>query len=123
MRGKTWLFKFNPVKQVTFYILRKSLLLVINVLEMHYIPKLLNTVKSSVLVLSQETIHHFESGDMENTEIIITQLSGFFTEVRGAVSNSVPIIIATLSCGFLRYPVHRYHAVPSPGFGPTTLWL
>jgi hypothetical protein len=23
----------------------------------------------------------------------------------------------------LRYPAHRYHAVPSPGFEPTTLWL
>jgi hypothetical protein len=23
----------------------------------------------------------------------------------------------------LRYPAHRYHAVPSPGFKPTTLWL
>jgi hypothetical protein len=23
----------------------------------------------------------------------------------------------------LRYPAHRYRAVPSPGFEPTTLWL
>jgi hypothetical protein len=23
----------------------------------------------------------------------------------------------------LRYPGHRYHTVPSPGFEPTTLWL
>jgi hypothetical protein len=23
----------------------------------------------------------------------------------------------------LRYPAHRYHAVPSPGFEPMTLWL
>jgi hypothetical protein len=23
----------------------------------------------------------------------------------------------------LRYPAHRYHAVPSPGLEPTTLWL
>jgi hypothetical protein len=23
----------------------------------------------------------------------------------------------------LRYPAHRYHAVPLPGFEPTTLWL
>jgi hypothetical protein len=23
----------------------------------------------------------------------------------------------------LTYPAHRYHAVPSPGFEPTTLWL
>jgi hypothetical protein len=23
----------------------------------------------------------------------------------------------------LRYPAHIYHAVPSPGFEPTTLWL
>jgi hypothetical protein len=23
----------------------------------------------------------------------------------------------------LRYPAQRYHAVPSPGFEPTTLWV
>jgi hypothetical protein len=45
----------------------------------------------------------------------------FFTEVRGAASNSAYYGYPEL--WILRYPAQRYHAVPSPGFEPTTLWL
>jgi hypothetical protein len=49
----------------------------------------------------------------------------FFTEVRGtcifAASNSAYSGYPEL--WILRYPAHRYHAVPSPGFEPTTLWF
>jgi hypothetical protein len=45
----------------------------------------------------------------------------FFTEVRGAASSSAYYGYPELWT--LRYPAHRYHAVPSPGFEPTTLWL
>jgi hypothetical protein len=45
----------------------------------------------------------------------------FFTEVRGAASNTAYYGYPEL--WILRYPAHRYHAVPSPGFEPTTLWL
>jgi hypothetical protein len=31
--------------------------------------------------------------------------------------------MAIPSCGSIRNPAHRYHAVPSPGFESTTLWL
>jgi hypothetical protein len=44
----------------------------------------------------------------------------FFTEVRDA-SNSA--YYGDPELWILRYPAHRYHAVPSPGFEPTTLWL
>jgi hypothetical protein len=45
----------------------------------------------------------------------------FLSEVRGAASNSA-------YCGYpklwiLRYPAHRYYAMRSPGFVPTTLQL
>jgi hypothetical protein len=43
----------------------------------------------------------------------------FVTEVSGAASNSVYYGYPEL--WILRYPAHRYHAVPSPGFEPTTL--
>jgi hypothetical protein len=45
----------------------------------------------------------------------------FFIEIRGAASNSV--YYGYPEQWILRYPAHRYHAVPSPGFEPTTLWL
>jgi hypothetical protein len=45
----------------------------------------------------------------------------FFTEVRGAASNSAYYGYPEL--WILRYPAHRYHAVRWPGFEPTTLWL
>jgi hypothetical protein len=45
----------------------------------------------------------------------------FFNEVRGAASNSAYYGYPEL--WILRYPAHRYHAVPLPGFEPTTLWL
>jgi hypothetical protein len=45
----------------------------------------------------------------------------FFTEIRGAASNSAYYGYPEL--WILRYPAQRYHAVPSPGFEPTTLWL
>jgi hypothetical protein len=45
----------------------------------------------------------------------------FFTEVRGAASNSAYYGYPEL--WILRYPAQRYHAVPSPGFKPRTLWL
>jgi hypothetical protein len=43
----------------------------------------------------------------------------FFTEVRGAASNSAYYGYPEL--WILRYPAQRYHAVPSSGFEPTTL--
>jgi hypothetical protein len=45
----------------------------------------------------------------------------FFIEVRGASSNSAYYGYPEL--WILRYPAHIYHAVPSPGFEPTALWL
>jgi hypothetical protein len=42
----------------------------------------------------------------------------FFTEVRGMCRKQF-----YPELWILRYPVHRYHAVPSPGFEPTILWL
>jgi hypothetical protein len=45
----------------------------------------------------------------------------FFNEVRDAASNYAYYGYPKL--WILRYPAHRYHAVPSPGFEPTTLWL
>jgi hypothetical protein len=45
----------------------------------------------------------------------------FFTEVRGTASNSAYYGYPEL--WILRYPAHRYHAVPWPGFEPMTLWL
>jgi hypothetical protein len=48
--------------------------------------------------------------------IVQIDKSKYFTEVRGAASNS-----AYYELWMLRYPAHRYHAVPSPGFEP--LWL
>jgi hypothetical protein len=45
----------------------------------------------------------------------------FFIEVRGAASNSAYYGYHEL--WILRYPAHRYHAVPSLRFEPTTLWL
>jgi hypothetical protein len=45
----------------------------------------------------------------------------FFNEVRDAASNSAYYGYPKL--WILRYPAHRYHAVPTPGFEPTTLWL
>jgi hypothetical protein len=45
----------------------------------------------------------------------------FFTEVRGATSNSA--YYGYPEVWILRYPAHRYHAVPWPGFEPTTRWL
>jgi hypothetical protein len=42
----------------------------------------------------------------------------FFKEVRDAASNSAYYGYPKL--WILRYPAHRYHAVPSPGFEPTT---
>jgi hypothetical protein len=45
----------------------------------------------------------------------------FFIEVRGAASNSAYYGYPEL--WILRYPAHKYHAVPSPGFEPTILWL
>jgi hypothetical protein len=44
----------------------------------------------------------------------------FFTEVRGAASNSAHYGYPEL--WILRYPPHRYHAMSSSGFEPTTLW-
>jgi hypothetical protein len=44
-----------------------------------------------------------------------------FCEVRSAASNSACYGYPEL--WILRYPPHRYHTVPSPGFEPTTLWL
>jgi hypothetical protein len=44
-----------------------------------------------------------------------------FIEVRDAASNSANYGYPEL--WILRYPALRYHAVPSPGFEPTTLWL
>jgi hypothetical protein len=41
----------------------------------------------------------------------------FFTDVRNSAYSGYPEL------WILRYPAHRYHAVPSPGFEPTTLWL
>jgi hypothetical protein len=40
----------------------------------------------------------------------------------------VPQAILLILAGYpelwiLKYPAHRYHAVPLPGFEPTTLWL
>jgi hypothetical protein len=32
-------------------------------------------------------------------------------------------ILLIMAMWILRYPAHRYHAVPSPGFELTTLWL
>jgi hypothetical protein len=46
----------------------------------------------------------------------------FFIEVWGAASNSAYYGYPT-ELWILRYPAHRYHAVPSPGFKPTTVWL
>jgi hypothetical protein len=43
------------------------------------------------------------------------------TEVRGAASNSAYYDYPEL--WIQRYPAHRYHAVPWPGFKPMTLWL
>jgi hypothetical protein len=42
----------------------------------------------------------------------------FFTNVRGAASNSAYYGYPDL--WILRYPAQRYHAVPLPGFEPTT---
>jgi hypothetical protein len=40
------------------------------------------------------------------------------------VLQAILLILATPSCGFKVYiPTHRYHAMPLPGFEPTTLWL
>jgi hypothetical protein len=53
---------------------------------------------------------------------VVTTMHGcFFNEVRDAASNSAYNGYPKL--WILRYPAHRYHAVPSPGFEPTTLWL
>jgi hypothetical protein len=41
----------------------------------------------------------------------------FFTEVINSAYYGYPEL------WIIRYPAHRYHAVPSPGFEPTTLWL
>jgi hypothetical protein len=41
--------------------------------------------------------------------------------VRGAASNSA--YYGYPKVWILRYPAHRYRAVPSPGFEPMTLWL
>jgi hypothetical protein len=43
----------------------------------------------------------------------------YFIFFRGAASNSAYYGYSEL--WILRYPAHRYHAVPSPGFKPTTL--
>jgi hypothetical protein len=43
------------------------------------------------------------------------------SEVGGAASNSAYYGYPEL--WILRYPAQRYHAVPSPGFEPTILWL
>jgi hypothetical protein len=53
--------------------------------------------------------------------ILLNKISSFFTEIRGAASNSAYYGYPNL--WILRYPAHRYHAVPSPGLKPTTLWL
>jgi hypothetical protein len=45
----------------------------------------------------------------------------FFLEVWGATSNSA--YYGHPELWILRYPAHRYHAVPSPRFKLTTLWL
>jgi hypothetical protein len=42
----------------------------------------------------------------------------FFTEVRAAASNSAYYCYPEM--WILRYPAHRYHAEPSPGFKLTT---
>jgi hypothetical protein len=51
----------------------------------------------------------------------INSIFFFFIEVRGAASNSAYYGYPEL--WILRYPAHRYHVAPSPGFEPTTLWL
>jgi hypothetical protein len=45
----------------------------------------------------------------------------FLLTLRGAASNFCLLWLPRAVD--LRYPAHRYHAVPSPGFEPTTLWL
>jgi hypothetical protein len=50
---------------------------------------------------------------------IVFQPYVFFTEVRGAASNSAYYGYPELWIS--RYPAHRYHVVSSPGFEPTTL--
>jgi hypothetical protein len=45
----------------------------------------------------------------------------FFIEFRDA--ESISAYYGYPKLWILRYPAHRYHAVPSPGFEPTTLWL
>jgi hypothetical protein len=51
----------------------------------------------------------------------MTLLFFFFTEVRGAASNSAYYGYPEL--WILRYPAQGYHVVPSAGFKPTTHWL
>jgi hypothetical protein len=63
-----------------------------------------NTDRKTVAVYSTHTVN-----------------SVIFTEVRDAASNSVYSGYPEL--WILRYPAHRYHAMPLPGFEPTTLWL
>jgi hypothetical protein len=42
---------------------------------------------------------------------------------RGTASNSAYYFYGYPELWILRYPAQRYHAVPSPGFEPSTLWL
>jgi hypothetical protein len=72
------------------------------------------------------SVRSWHSGEADKS----TQLPGFcpgfhktfFTEVRGTCRKQFCLFWLPRAVD-LRHPAHRYHAVPSPGFKPTTLWL
>jgi hypothetical protein len=53
------------------------------------------------------------------------KLTLIFFLTRLGMQQAIQLIMATSSCHLwiLWYPAHRYHAVPSPWFEPTTPWL
>jgi hypothetical protein len=61
-------------------------------------------------------------GSADELKRTVKFIVGFFTEVRGTCRKQF-CLFGYPELWILRYPAHRYHAVPSPGFEPTTLWL